>query len=65
MVNVRKIEELTAAGRMRPAGQAEVYAARADGRWDAAYQSQKEAARTATTRAARIRKAVAGLRQSD
>ena len=42
-VNVRKVEELTAAGRMRPSGQAEVDAAKADGRWNAAYQSQKEA----------------------
>ena len=42
-VNVRKVEELTAAGRMRPSGLAEVDAAKADGRWDAAYQSQKVA----------------------
>jgi uncharacterized protein YdeI (YjbR/CyaY-like superfamily) len=42
-VNVRKVEELTAAGRMRPLGLAEVEAAKADGRWDAAYQSQKDA----------------------
>ncbi|MER7478248.1 YdeI/OmpD-associated family protein [Streptomyces sp. NPDC126510] len=43
LVNVRRIEELTAAGRMRPGGLAEVAAARADGRWGAAYASQKEA----------------------
>lgn len=43
MVNVRKVEELTAAGRMRPSGVAQVRAAQADGRWDAAYASQKEA----------------------
>ena len=42
-VNVRKVEELMAAGRMRPPGLAEVAAAKADGRWDAAYASQKEA----------------------
>jgi uncharacterized protein YdeI (YjbR/CyaY-like superfamily) len=42
-VNVRKVEELMAAGRMRPSGLAELAAAKADGRWDAAYQSQKEA----------------------
>ena len=42
-VNVRKVEELTSAGRMRPPGIAEVEAARADGRWDAAYQPQKDA----------------------
>jgi len=43
LVNVRKVEALTAAGRMRPAGLAEVEAARADGRWGAAYASQREA----------------------
>ncbi|MFK0107398.1 YdeI family protein [Streptomyces sp. NPDC091217] len=43
MVNVRRVAELTAAGRMRPAGLAEVAAARADGRWDAAYEPQSEA----------------------
>lgn len=32
-VNVGRVEALTAAGRMRPAGLAEVAAARADGRW--------------------------------
>lgn len=42
-VNVRKVEELMAAGRMRPPGLAEVEAAKADGRWDAAYTSQKDA----------------------
>ncbi len=42
-VNVGKVEALIAAGRMRPAGQAEIDAAKADGRWDAAYVSQKEA----------------------
>jgi uncharacterized protein YdeI (YjbR/CyaY-like superfamily) len=42
-VNVRKVEELMAAGRMRPPGLAEVEAAKADGRWASAYASQKEA----------------------
>ncbi|WP_082567396.1 YdeI family protein [Pelomonas sp. Root1217] len=42
-VNVDKVAVLTAAGRMRPAGQAEVDAARADGRWDAAYAPQRHA----------------------
>lgn len=42
-VNVAKVEELTAAGRMRPAGLAEVEAAKADGHWEAAYVSQKDA----------------------
>ncbi|WP_316775173.1 YdeI/OmpD-associated family protein [Streptomyces sasae] len=43
MVNVRRVAELTAAGRMRPAGLAEVAVAQADGRWDAAYEPQSEA----------------------
>jgi uncharacterized protein YdeI (YjbR/CyaY-like superfamily) len=42
-VNVDKVEKLTAAGRMRPSGLAEVEAARADGRWAAAYESQRNA----------------------
>ena len=43
MVNVRRVEALTAAGRMRPPGLAEVAAAKADGRWEAAYESQRNA----------------------
>lgn len=43
-VNVAKVEALMEAGRMRPAGLAEVKAAKADGRWDAAYESQRTAA---------------------
>jgi uncharacterized protein YdeI (YjbR/CyaY-like superfamily) len=35
--NVAAVEALTAAGRMRPAGLAQVEAARADGRWERAY----------------------------
>ena len=42
-VNVARAEALMAAGRMRPAGLAEVDAAKADGRWDAAYESQRTA----------------------
>ena len=42
-VNVEKVELLSAAGRMREPGMAEVCAAQADGRWDAAYASQKRA----------------------
>jgi uncharacterized protein YdeI (YjbR/CyaY-like superfamily) len=42
-VNVTKVEELIAAGRMRPSGLAEVEDARADGRWAAAYESQRKA----------------------
>jgi uncharacterized protein YdeI (YjbR/CyaY-like superfamily) len=38
-INRDKAEALIAAGRMRPAGLAEVERARADGRWDAAYAS--------------------------
>jgi uncharacterized protein YdeI (YjbR/CyaY-like superfamily) len=38
-INRQKVEALTAAGRMRPAGLAEVARAKADGRWDAAYDS--------------------------
>ena len=40
-VNVAKVEALTAAGRMRPPGLAAVAAAKADGRWAAAYESQR------------------------
>lgn len=40
-VNVDKVAELTAAGRMRPQGLAEVERAKADGRWDAAYEPQR------------------------
>ncbi|WUG34682.1 YdeI/OmpD-associated family protein [Streptomyces sp. NBC_00459] len=43
MVNVRRVPELAAAGLMRPGGFAEVDAARADGRWEAAYESQRNA----------------------
>jgi uncharacterized protein YdeI (YjbR/CyaY-like superfamily) len=97
-VNVAKVEELIAAGRMRPSGLAEVEAAKADGRWAAAYESQRNAtvppdlaaalaasptaaqafdalgktqryaviltlltARTATVRAARLRRAMTAL----
>ena len=43
-VNVEKVDALLAAGRMRPAGMAQVEAARADGRWAAAYERQSTAA---------------------
>ena len=39
-INTQKAEALIAAGRMQPAGLAEVERARADGRWDAAYAGQ-------------------------
>jgi uncharacterized protein YdeI (YjbR/CyaY-like superfamily) len=42
-VNVARVAALDQAGRMRPAGQAQVAAAKADGRWEAAYASQANA----------------------
>lgn len=42
-INVEKFEALAAAGRVRPAGFEAVAAAKADGRWDAAYASQRTA----------------------
>lgn len=42
-VNRDHIERLTAAGQMHVAGEAEVERAKADGRWDAAYDSPKNA----------------------
>lgn len=41
--NVGHIERLTAEGRMRPAGLAQVEAAKADGRWEAAYDGMRDA----------------------
>src|SRR3954454_17913858 len=43
-VNRQKVEALIAAGRMRPAGLAEIERAKADGRWDAAYDGMATAA---------------------
>lgn len=42
-INREKVEALEAEGRLRPAGAAEVAAAKADGRWDAAYEGQRTA----------------------
>jgi uncharacterized protein YdeI (YjbR/CyaY-like superfamily) len=42
-INRAKAEELIAASAMRPAGLTEVEAAKADGRWDAAYAGQRAA----------------------
>lgn len=42
-VNIEKVERLVADGRMRPPGLAQVDAAKADGRWDAAYEAQSNA----------------------
>ncbi len=38
-INIAHVERLTTAGRMQPAGLREVEAAKADGRWQAAYDS--------------------------
>ena len=38
-INIGHVERLTTADRMQPGGMREVEAAKADGRWDAAYQS--------------------------
>jgi uncharacterized protein YdeI (YjbR/CyaY-like superfamily) len=42
-INREKAEQLIAGGRMQPAGLEEVERAKADGRWDAAYASQRSA----------------------
>ena len=40
-INTEKAEKLIARGEMRPAGLKAIEAAKQDGRWDAAYESQK------------------------
>lgn len=40
-INTEKVEKLIASGEMKPAGLKVIEAARQDGRWDAAYSSQK------------------------
>jgi uncharacterized protein YdeI (YjbR/CyaY-like superfamily) len=40
-LNVERTEALIAARRMQPAGMVEIEAAKLDGRWDAAYESQR------------------------
>jgi uncharacterized protein YdeI (YjbR/CyaY-like superfamily) len=42
-INRGKAEELISRGRMRPTGMSEVERARADGRWEAAYDGQRSA----------------------
>jgi uncharacterized protein YdeI (YjbR/CyaY-like superfamily) len=42
-INREKVEALIEAGRMRPAGLTQVEAAKADGRWEAAYEGQRAA----------------------
>lgn len=51
-VNRARAEALIAAGRMQASGQAEVDRAKADGRWDAAYDSARTAAVPADLQAA-------------
>ncbi len=43
MINRTRAEELIAVGRMLPSGMAQIEAARADGRWDAAYPPASKA----------------------
>ncbi len=57
-VNVKKVEALIEAGRMRQPGLKEIEAAKADGRWNLAYESQKNA-----TGRSRIQKFVAMLEE--
>lgn len=42
-INREKAEALLAAGKLRPAGLAQIEAAQADGRWEAAYDGQRTA----------------------
>lgn len=58
-VNVGKAEQLIDDSRMQPAGYAEIEAAQADGRWQAAYVSQREAEPPADLVAALARNPVA------
>ena len=44
VINREKAERLIREGRLRPAGLAEVERAKADGRWDAAYEGQRRSA---------------------
>jgi uncharacterized protein YdeI (YjbR/CyaY-like superfamily) len=65
-INRDRADELAGEGRMRPAGKARMEEARADGRWDAAYQPQSRATVPADLRAAldanpAAREAFAGL----
>lgn len=58
-VNVARVESLIAAGRMRPPGSAEIEDAKADGRWEAAYESQRNASVPAELTAALVDNPVA------
>jgi len=69
-VNVERVEALEAAGRMRAPGRAQVEAAKADGRWAAAYAPQRSAAvpedlAAALARSDRARTAFDALGRSD
>jgi uncharacterized protein YdeI (YjbR/CyaY-like superfamily) len=66
-INVGKVEALIAAGRMQPAGMREVEAARADGRWQAAYApaSTMEVPEALARALAKNRKARAFFEQLD
>ena len=55
-INRDHVARLTAAGRMTPHGQRQVDAAKADGRWDAAYAPKRQV--TAATIPADLRKAI-------
>ncbi|CAN5604262.1 YdeI/OmpD-associated family protein [soil metagenome] len=68
-INRDRVARLIADGRMRPAGLAEVARAKADGRWDAAYDSPKTAVvpddlATALSRSPVAKAAFAGLAAS-
>jgi uncharacterized protein YdeI (YjbR/CyaY-like superfamily) len=69
-INCGKVEQLAAAGRLQPAGQHQVDAAKADGRWDAAYAGARtievpdDLAR-ALRRNAKARRAFAALDSSN
>jgi uncharacterized protein YdeI (YjbR/CyaY-like superfamily) len=69
-VNVQKAEALIAAGRMRGPGMAEIVAAEADGRWEAAYEPARSATvppdlAAALARDERARRGYAALGRSD
>jgi uncharacterized protein YdeI (YjbR/CyaY-like superfamily) len=51
-INREKAQQLIEGGRMRPAGMAAIESAQRDGRWDAAYDSQSNAAVPADLQAA-------------
>jgi uncharacterized protein YdeI (YjbR/CyaY-like superfamily) len=62
-INRDHVRRLTAAGRMQPAGQHQVDAAQADGRWDAAYAPMRSA--SAATVPADLRAAIAANRRAE